>query len=61
MIDKIYINCDRYITTMMMIIITTLTIKKMNIMILKGIKRDEYNDLEEKFKTNNENRRQRPF
>ena len=46
---------------MMMIIITTLTIKKMNIIILKGIKKDEYNDLEEKFKTNNENRRQRPF
>ena len=56
-----YINYDRYIITMMIIIITTLTFKKMNIMILRGIKRNEYDDLKKKFKINNENRRQRFF
>ena len=61
MIDKMYINYDRYIITIMIIIITTLTFKKMNIMILRGIKRNEYDDLKKKFKINNENRRQRFF
>ena len=37
-------------------VITTLMLKKINIMILKGIKRHEYDDFEKKFKTNNENR-----
>ena len=41
--------------------ITTLTSERINTMILKGIKRHKYDDLKEKFKTNNENRRQRPF
>ena len=49
-----YVNCDRYIATIMMIIITTLTFKEMNIMILKDIKRHKYNDFEEKFKAINE-------
>ena len=37
--------------------IKTLMFKRINIMILKDIKKYEYDDLEEKFKTNNENRR----
>ena len=57
MIDKIYINYNRYIAIMIMMIITILTFKKINIMILKDIKRNKYNDFKEKFKTNNENRR----
>ena len=35
---------------MIIIIITALAFKKMNIMILKNIKRHKYDDLEEKFK-----------
>ena len=42
MINKMYINCDRYITTMIMMIITTLTPKKINIIISKNIKRHKY-------------------
>ena len=57
MIDKIYINYNRYIAIMIMMIITILTFKKINIMILKDIKRNKYNDFKEKFKTNNKNRR----
>ena len=55
MIDKMHINCDRCIATIM------ITLEKMNIMILKNIKKNEYDDFKEKFKINNENRRQRPF
>ena len=51
MIDRMHINYDRCIIIMMM------AFKKMNIMILRDIKRNEYDDLKEKFKTNNENRR----
>ena len=54
MIDKMYINCDRCIIIIMMMIITTLTFKKMNMMILKDIKRYKYNDFKEKFKIINE-------
>ena len=52
-----HINCDRCIATMMMIIITILTSKEMNIMISKNIKKNKYNDFKDKFKINNENRR----
>ena len=60
MIDKMYIDCDRCIATMMMMVMTTLAPEGMNMMISRDIKRDGYGGLEEKFKANNENRRQRP-
>ena len=52
-----YINCDRYIATMIIMMIMTLTFERMSIIILRGIKRDKYDDFEKKFKINNENRR----
>ena len=53
MIDKMHINCDRYIATMMMMIMTILTFKEISIIISKDIKRYKYDDLEKKFKTIN--------
>ena len=51
-----YIDCDRCIAIVMMIMITTLTFEKMNIIILRDIKRNKYNGFKKKFKINNENR-----
>ena len=50
MINRVYINCDRYIATMMMMMMTILMFKEMSIMISRDIKKHKYNGFEKKFK-----------
>ena len=49
MIDNVHINCDRCIATMIMMIITTITLKKYK---YDDFKRYEYNDLNKNFENN---------